>query len=305
MSAEYSIAGDWGSSRMRLFRIVAGEVVARADGPGIAMLSGSGEGAPARALLNAIAGWRMHGEPSHIVLCGMAGARAGLADAPYAECPADPAAWAARAKQLNVDGIPVVIAAGLACEHSDGAPDVMRGEETQLFGALAMAPALAEGAHLFALPGTHGKWARVDAGRVLGFQTFPSGELFALLRDHSSLVRAGNDPSGEDEGFDDGLHAAGTRAGLLSQLFRARSAQLRSGKSHGWALGYLSGLLIGCEVREALQDLPTPVAVTLVGDPALVARYARALSRHGAIITTMDGDTCALAGLRLFEETLS
>ncbi len=302
MTAPYSIAGDWGTTRMRLFRCVGGRVVDRVDGPGIGALASA---TPAQALRDAIAPWRADGAPLHIVLCGMAGARSGVAEAPYAHCPADAQAWTARAQRLVLDGIPVAIAAGLACERADGAPDVMRGEETQLFGALHLDAALASGRRLCALPGTHGKWAWLEDGRIVQFQTFPSGELFALLRDQSTLTRVGDDPAGEDAGFDDGLAAARTRSGLLGQLFRARAAQLRAGKTRGWALGYLSGLVIGSEVGEILDASPAPPALTLVGDPALSARYARALAGAGATATTLDGDACALAGLHLLEETLS
>jgi 2-dehydro-3-deoxygalactonokinase len=302
MSARYSIAGDWGTSRLRLFKIVDEQVLDRIDGPGIAALAGI---APAQVLLDAIAPWRADGDPARILLCGMAGARTGLAEAPYVDCPADVDDWVGRACQLELDAIPVAIAAGMACTRADGAPDVMRGEETQVFGALRLHPALVNGRQLLALPGTHCKWAWLEAGRVTQFQTVPAGELFALLRDHSSLARVGSDPGGEAEGFADGLSAAAaTRGALLGRLFRARAAQLRSGKSHGWALGYLSGLVIGSEVAEVIAASPLAADVTLIGDRSLCSRYARALAGHDVATTLLDGDDCALAGLRLFQETV-
>jgi 2-dehydro-3-deoxygalactonokinase len=301
MSGAYSVVGDWGTTRMRLFRVLDSKVVDRVDGPGIGALTGS----PADTLLTALAPWRRDTDPMHVVLCGMAGARAGLVEAPYADCPVDARGWAGRASRITVDGIPIAVAAGLACERADATPDVMRGEETQIFGALHLKPTLAVGSRLIALPGTHGKWALLRDGGVVEFQTFLSGELFALLRDHSTLTRVGDDPDGEDAGFEAGLARARQSTGLLGSLFPARSAQLRSGRSRGWALGYLSGVIIGYEVEEMLARMTAACPITLIGDPALTARYGRALQAHAITADVQDGDACALAGLRLFEETIS
>lgn len=303
MSLPYTVVGDWGTTRLRLFRISGGAVVDRAEGPGIGALAGL----PADALRAALAPWRAIGEPGRILLCGMAGARGiGLAEAPYADCPADAAAWARVARHVAVEGIPIAIAAGLACASDATGPDVMRGEETQVFGALHLQPALAAGARLFALPGTHSKWVRLRDGGIRDFRTFPTGELYALLREHSTLVRAGDDDGDEEAGFETGLARARDAGGLLGALFLARSAQLRAGRSRGWALGYLSGLLIGSEIGEAVArgHAAVDAPVVLVGAPALVARYARALQQHGIPTEALDGDACALAGLRLFEERL-
>jgi 2-dehydro-3-deoxygalactonokinase len=302
VSAAYAVAGDWGSTRLRLFRMVEGRVAERVAGPGIGAL----DGAPADALRAAMAPWRaVHGAPSHVVLCGMAGARGGLAETPYADCPARVAAWGADALRTRLDGVPIAIAPGLACTRADGLPDVMRGEETQLFGAMQLEPRLATGRHRVGLPGTHSKWAVLEDGAVAGFRTFPSGELFALLRDHSSLARVGTDPTDEPEGFEAGLAQARAGGGLLGSLFAARSAQLRAGRTRGWALGYLSGLVIGHEVRELLAEPHDGAAPTLVGDPALAARYARAFATHGVAPILLDGDACALSGLCLFEECIA
>lgn len=301
MTTAHSIVGDWGTTRLRLFRVVDGAVVDRIDGPGIGALD-----APAvDALLRALAPWRTARDPARIVLCGMAGARGGLAEAPYAECPADARAWAGRARHLRLDGIPVALAAGLACVRADGTPEVMRGEETQVFGAQRLLPALAQGRRTVALPGTHSKWVALEQGRVESFRTFPSGELYALLRDHSTLARVGADPGGETEGFEAGLASATAAGGILGKLFQARSAQLRAGRTRGWALGYLSGLIIGSEVDEMLATTAPAGRLALIGDPQLAARYARALAARGVAVDLHDGDACALAGLQCLEESLS
>lgn len=298
--SRYEVVGDWGTSRLRLFRIEQGRVTARHDGPGIAAAAGQAEAAFAAT----IAPWLEEAAPTEIRLCGMAGARDGWVEAPYADCPADAATWRAAAARFDWRGVPVAIMAGLACTGTAGAPDLMRGEETQIFGAIARDPALGQGRRLIVLPGTHNKWAVVQDGRVTSFRTMPTGELFALLRDRSTLGARTDrpDPAQEAQGFADGLRRAEEEGRLLSSLFAARSMRLRAGRSADWSAGYLSGLLIGTEIAEMLA---TPGLATsgqaddiwLIGDARLSVRYAQALGRRGVPSETLDGDACSLAGL--------
>ncbi|HKT77676.1 MAG TPA: 2-dehydro-3-deoxygalactonokinase [Sphingobium sp.] len=292
----YEVVGDWGTSRVRLSRVERGRVTDRRDGPGIGTVGREAEAAFAAA----IAPWVKQGLPAAIRLCGMVGARDGWVEAPYADCPADAASWRAAAVRFDWRDSPVTIMAGLACVGADGVPDVMRGEETQIFGACLLDPALSTGRHLLVLPGTHNKWALVEDGRVLSFRTMPTGELFALLRDQSTLgPRAGQaDPAQEAEGFAEGLERAG-EARLLSSLFAARTMRLRAGRSPDWAMGYLSGLLIGCEIAEIGGTLGQADDIILIGDQRLAACYAEALARQGLATRSLDGDACALAGLGL------
>ena len=290
--------GDWGTSRLRLFRVEDGCPRERCDGPGIGAL----DTAPETILREALAGWRNQGDPDAIRLTGMVGSRNGWVEAPYVECPADASGWARGAARLDLDGIPVVIAAGLACTRPGGAHDVMRGEETQIFGALRLHGPLADGRHLIALPGTHSKWAEVENGTITGFRTFFTGEMFALLRDRSTLMRAGDMHASADEeaaGFGDGLARAAQDPSLLGTMFEARAAQLRAGRTASWALGFLSGLLIGNEIQAATNAASAATRVCLIGDPRLVLRYERALAGTGLSVNSLDGDACALAGLEL------
>jgi 2-dehydro-3-deoxygalactonokinase len=296
----YRIVGDWGTSRLRLFRIEHGAVVARCEGLGIGALEDTAEA----ALRDAIAPWREDGDPTTIALCGMVGSRNGWVEVPYVDCPADVPAWLAGAGRITLDGVPVTIMAGLACTAPTGGPDVMRGEETQLFGAIARDPALGQGRHRLALPGTHSKWATIEDGRIVAFQTYFTGELFALLRDRSTLLRATmaeERHAAEDEasGFAHGLARARDGAVLLGALFEARSAQLIDSRSPDWATGYLSGLLIGREIAEVAAA--PGETVSLIGDPRLAARYAQALAGYDITPILLDGDACALAGLALLE----
>lgn len=292
----FAILGDWGTTRLRLFRVEEGRVVDRVTGPGIGQVGGAAEAALAAALEP----WMEQGAASGLTLCGMAGARDGWHEAPYAPCPADAAAWAGQAVRFDWRGIPVAILAGLACEGVDGLPDVMRGEETQIFGACRIDPALAHGRRILILPGTHNKWCAMEDGRLLSFRTVPTGELFALLRHRSTLAPpsgAVSDPVAQEDGFAEGLERAGAGK-LLPSLFAARAMRLRAGRPDDWAAGYLSGILIGCEVADMLAMLGEADDITLIGDESLTARYARALGAAGRPARTMDGDACALAGLQ-------
>jgi 2-dehydro-3-deoxygalactonokinase len=294
MTMPMTILGDWGTTRLRLFRIEGDAIIDRLDGPGIGQLAAS----PAETLAVTLAPWHEVARGSGVTLCGMAGSRNGLVEVPYAPCPADAARWRQGIATIDVDGIAVAVAPGLSGANFAGRADVMRGEETQIFGAMALHPTLASGRTLLVLPGTHSKWAELIDGRIERFHTFPTGELFALLRDHSTLVRAGTDTAGREDGFGAGLDRAGT--GLLAGLFEARAAQLVEGRSLGWALGLLSGLLIGGEFTEALALAGAqPQRIALIGDPGLSALYTQAAARHDLEVVPLDGDACSIAGLGL------
>jgi len=291
--------GDWGTSNLRLYRVEDGRVTERRDGPGIGALLGT----PADALRQALAPWVADARPARITLCGMAGSRNGLHEAPYADCPACADHWSAAALTLDLDGIALRIAPGLACTSDAGAPDVMRGEETQIFGALALDPDLVDRSVQIVLPGTHSKWARIENGKVLDFRTCLSGELFALLRDHSILLALGKleTPADEPLGFADGLDRAASGAGVVGALFEARAQQLRGGRSASWAHGFLSGLVIGNEITDMRAGAGLADTVILVGTAALTARYSHALRRFGIAARALDGEACALRGLELLD----
>ena len=285
--------GDWGTTRLRLYRIEDGKVTDRVEGPGALNPQ------PEAVLRAALEPWCAQSRPAVIRLAGMAGARTGLREAPYAECPADVEAWRRSTLSFEFDGAPLTIASGLACTHEDGAADVMRGEETQIFGALALEPSLRQGRHLFVLPGTHSKWVTVQEGRIVRFNTFVTGELFALLRG-SSLLSSQNEPNPalEVEGFAAGL-ARAREGSLLLPLFEARAAQLRQSRSPDWASGFLSGLLIGGEIAEARRASDHSASVQLLGAPDLSARYEQALKTFDVEAHHLDDDVCVRHGLGL------
>jgi 2-dehydro-3-deoxygalactonokinase len=173
----------------------------------------------------------------------------------------------------------------------------MRGEETQIFGAMARSAALASGS-VAVLPGTHSKWVSVAGGRVERFTTYITGEMFGVLSQHSILGRlagASADDSAPGEAFLRGVrHARDVAAGLASLVFSARSAVLVGDLQAEDSLEYLSGVLIGDEIRAGLASGDRPRV--LIGEPALCDRYATALREFGVVGIEMPGDT-APAGL--------
>jgi 2-dehydro-3-deoxygalactonokinase len=292
--------GDWGTSNLRLYRVEKGAVTGRCDGPGIGALTET----PSEALHGALASWWKESPPTQIDLCGMAGSRNGLHEVGYLDCPASAAEWAQAVTTISFEGVPLRLGSGLACYNAQGGPDVMRGEEAQIFGVLALHPDLRDRARRIVLPGTHSKWAVVEQGRIRSFRTCLTGEMFALLRDRSILLALGGaDTGGDDEcqGFDAGLDRAAAGAGLVGSLFETRAQQLRGGRSAGWALGFLSGLVIGNEIADMRDADGLPDEAVLVGASALTARYSRALLRFGVASRQMDADACVLSGLELID----
>jgi len=309
MNRDHFIAGDWGTSRLRLSLCVDERILETCHGPGIGALREPA----ADALRPLLAGWRAAYGPLPLVLCGMVGSRNGWREVPYLPCPADLLTLGEAALRFEADAAPVAIAPGLSCRSRLGFPDVMRGEETQIAGALALHPRLGAGRHLLCLPGTHTKWARLENGVVRDFLTALTGELFALLRDGSTLTRAGRRPAADGEaqattdtsaegrdGFEHGVTAAAAlgTASLLHALFAVRSRQLLDGRSPEWALSYLSGLVIGADVHGVIPLFAPCTEAVLIGDGALNERYAQALRREGIAAACLDGEQCALAGLR-------
>jgi len=223
---------------------------------------------------------------------GMIGSRQGWVEAPYCECPATLEAIAANL--VRVQGTRLSIVPGLRTRSADGVADVMRGEETELLGALA---ADATRGNIAVLPGTHSKWCIAGERNIETFATFMTGELYAVLREHSILGRLAK-PGRDDMALARGVrHSLRNGAALSHDLFSARTLALVGDLAEGCIDDYLSGLLLGAEFVGATRWLASfgidkPI-VTLVGDAALTARYRRALAVAG--IAALDGPPAAAA----------
>jgi len=295
MDSSVTIFGDWGTSRLRLYLRQGKMVLDRRDGPGISALTKS----PRDTFLDLVGDWREAG-PFQALLCGMVGSRNGWQEAAYAPCPANAADIRERLLHLDADGLPVAIVPGLSCRNALGGPDVMRGEETQILGALSLNPELAKGRHLLALPGTHTKWVVVEDGAIVSFLTAPVGEIYALLREHSILAKAapGDGPE-SPEGFARGVARIVEQgpARLPHLIFETRSRQLLDGLPKDEAMGFLSGLLIASDTATTSTWFGDLGQVSLIGAPALSALYAQAIAAHGGTSVAVDGDAAVLAGL--------
>lgn len=273
---------DWGSSSLRAM-LIDGEgqvLLSRQSAQGASTLHG-GPAAFSAALDELIGDWHATGQP--LLACGMVGSQHGWREVPYAACPADAKALAAGALAVDWRGRSVRLLPGLRCDTEAGPPDVMRGEETQVLGALELMPELAARSCIV-MPGTHSKWAQVIDGTVRSFATQMTGELFAVMRQHSVLGRLmPADPPADLVAFAEGVRAARDHGelGLPHQLFAVRTLGLTGRLAHEALADYLSGLLIGHELRAGLQARDAAAPLVLLGEPALCQRYAKALDLFG------------------------
>jgi 2-dehydro-3-deoxygalactonokinase len=297
------VALDWGTSNLRAYLMSAdgGLLESRHNARGILHLPApAGAGGFEQAFAEIAGDWLRRDPTLTVVAAGMVGSAQGWIEAPYVRAPADVRALAAHAVQVASGiGPYVVIAPGVIFEAPDRVPDVMRGEEIRIAGAVAAEPSLGERAW-FVLPGTHSKWVFVQEQRIVSFATYMTGELYAVLREHSILGRlmpAEPDSAASALGFDNGLEAArGSSPGdLAHQLFATRTLGLTARLPRNALADYLSGLLVGNELVSALaasrktRDAGVPLA--LVGDAALCRRYAHALETFGAAVHAQLDDT--------------
>lgn len=270
------LAVDWGTTALRGALLAAdGAVLATHAAPrGLLSVPPGGWQAAFDAEFRA---WRAAHPGLPCLMSGMVGSRQGWAEAPYLGCPAGLDDLARSLLWLQPGALAIV--PGLSTE-ANGVPDVLRGEEVQVFGAL-QAAADPDAPHTLVLPGTHSKWVQAQGGQVTGFATHMTGETYALLRQQSILARMLPADDGDlvPDAFDAGVAQASTPGGLLHHLFSVRTLAL-FGRADGAALASrLSGLLIGEELRA--QALPAGVPVTVIAGPALAQRYQRALQARG------------------------
>lgn len=282
------IALDWGSTNLRAHAMRGTAILAEGRGPGAAGLRSAAEFET--ALLAVVGDW-LTDAPMPMLACGMVGSRQGWIEAPYLATPSAPLDPAAMLRAPARD--PRIALRILPGMRQASPADVMRGEETQIAGLLALQPDF-DG--VTCLPGTHCKWARISAGEVVGFQTAMTGELFHLLSTQSVLrhgMGAGWDAPAFEAGVVEGRRDADR---LLARLFTLRAEGLAGELAPDAARARLSGLLIGAELA-AMRGWWLGQRVALIGAPALTARYATALALQGIEAEQHDGGAMSLAGL--------
>jgi 2-dehydro-3-deoxygalactonokinase len=298
------VALDWGTSNLRAYLMsAAGAVLERRHAArGILHLPAPAhEGGFEQAFAEIAGDWLRRDPSLPVVAAGMVGSAQGWIEAPYVRAPADVRALAAHGVRVASGvGPDVLIAPGVIFDTPGRAPDVMRGEEIKIAGAVAAEPSLGERAW-FVLPGTHSKWVFVQEQRIVSFATYMTGEVYAVLREHSILGRLMSteppDPAASALGFERGLEAAreSSPGDLAHQLFATRTLGLTARLPRNALADYLSGLLVGHELVSALaasrttREAGAPLA--LVGDTALCRRYAHALETLGAAVHPQLDDT--------------
>ncbi|MDA9491400.1 2-dehydro-3-deoxygalactonokinase [Bradyrhizobium sp. CCBAU 11361] len=290
------VAVDWGTSSFRLWLIDrAGRVLAeRRSDEGMLAAAKTGFAGVLQSHLAAIEA------PDHlpVLVCGMAGAKTGWVEAGYVDTPAPLSAILKQAVRVPGEARDIRILPGIA-QRDVKAPDVMRGEETQLLGALGLAAA---GEALVCMPGTHSKWVRVKDGTVAHFSTFMTGELFSVVSRETilSLAVAGADDAEDVASFKTAVKAAFEAPAFAANLlFGARSRQLLFGGTPAAARETLSGTLIGVELAAGLSGAVPKAGVTLIASGRLAMLYRLAFDALPVIVTPIDADEAVRRGLSM------
>jgi 2-dehydro-3-deoxygalactonokinase len=286
------VAVDWGTSSFRAW-LVAGDGAAVAhsrSSEGMLHCAASGFAPVLRDHLARLGA--PDGAP--VLICGMAGARQGWVEAPYVETPTRLEALHEAAVRIDAPG-DIRILPGIA-QKNERRPEVMRGEETQILGAI-------EGGYtgLVCIPGTHSKWVRIEAGGIVDFTTFMTGELFSVLAAHSILahaVEADSLPASPTPPFLEGLDVGASQAEeLTALLFRLRAAQLLGFERRSDGASRLSGLLIGAEIAAATSRYGMTQRLRLLAAGGLGTFYEAAFTHLGFEVDIADAEQASLQGL--------
>ena len=286
------IAIDWGTSNFRAFLLDGGGKVLAKKFARLGVLK-IRRSQFEIIMRNEISEWEQTYGELPIIMAGMIGSRQGWQEVPYLPCPLP-------LKSLGQNLEPVKrlsqtwIVPGLRMDYPDGRVDVMRGEETQILGAMTLAsPEL----QVFCLPGTHSKWAYTKDGELLHFNSFMTGEIFTLLRKHSILGRLMLGSNTDNAGFHRGLEWGERSDNLLAQLFQVRTQVLAGTLNTKAVFGFLAGILIAQELHQALQTSIEHSKVGLIANPRITNLYSKALSQHHIDGIILDSDQVTATGL--------
>jgi 2-dehydro-3-deoxygalactonokinase len=317
---------DWGSTNFHAFLVQDGRIEGRREVPGQGILTSFGEAQAASrvagysAFLNeAIGPWLREWPDAALLMCGAIGSREGWIETTYVEAPAGFAEVAAGVTALAREecgclaGRSMAIVSGLALKHRDGRHDVMRSEEVKGLGAAAH---LCRGSALLCIPGTHCKWLRIEAGKIVDFHTVLSGDIYGLLIESGSLAPLFTgafdgvpvSEAGSQGGcFDQGLSLAKMGGDLLIDLWQVRSRKLHDAHPPADLRSYLSGILIGHELRQMRTLHRGTREIILVSDPGSRRElYRRACGGFGfAIGAEIDSATAVCAGLTRIRRLLT
>lgn len=295
MSEAFCAAIDWGTTSFRLWLLAAdGKVLAERRSDDGLLTTARGDFA---AIMEKHLAATAAGPDLPVVICGMAGSRQGWHEVRYLDVPAKLAEITSHAGAVPGQARDVRILPGIA-QRDERRPDVMRGEETQLLGALG-----AKGGRvLVCMPGTHSKWVALDNGAIDAISTFMTGELFRTIGRNTILAHAIEERDGiaAAPAFAEAVRrAVADDASLLNDLFAIRSSQLLGFRERADGAPMLSGALIGAEIAGARRLLGAAGQVTLVASNPLAALYRRALAVAEMEVNMVDADAAVRGGLLL------
>ncbi len=231
-----------------------------------------------------------------IIVSGMITSNLGWVETPYLSCPTD---LHDISDNLVIHHIgknrKIYFVPGIS--QLTPSANIMRGEETEMFGLHSKDPLIA------VLPGTHSKWIWMENEIISKFSTFMTGELFAALTKHTilgRLIREGYNIVSFDEGVQEGFTRNTRNGGILSKLFTARAKPVLNKMDTDSIKDYISGLLLGTEIQEALgSGFQSETKIIICGSNHLVKRYERALNNCGLNPEIIDKDTAASGLLRI------
>lgn len=277
------IAIDWGSSTLKGYLCCMGpndrvEIIDEVDAPGVQKNHKNF----AETFRDTTQKWRESYGLLPVFLGGQIGSSIGWKQSPYIPCPVAPADIAGAQVEFECEGQVVNVIPGVSCQHDNGHFDVMRSEEIQVLGWLQASATHRNGTYLICLPGTHTKWVLVKDGIILRFKTAMTGELYDLLTHSSILIQA---PSKEfaTAAFDLGskFTLASASGSLIHGLFSVRTKQLFDELSPNEANSYLSGLLVGSDVRAAMHadewDIASVDEVIIIGESHISSLFERVI----------------------------
>lgn len=296
------ILGDWGTSRarLRLYKIIAGEWYEqdRCEVRGVKFIDNLEE-----EFFEAIS--RLAGNRSikDAYLCGMIGSNIGWHPTDYISCPASMTDVSEKIASFYARDLRINIIPGLWCTNLVNKPDVMRGEETQIFSLRSTAETDVP-RRLICLPGTHTKWVLTKGTIIEKFQTAPTGEIFEILSRHSTMKVAEKVPEFHASDFEEGLAVAKEhfKSTVLHQLFSVRSRKLLDGMDDVRSSAYLSGILIGTDILGAANTLHADMTrdreVILLSADSLARGYQHGLEYYGLSCSVLNSEEAAFSGLK-------
>ena len=282
------IALDWGTTSFRAYIADSdGQVLETVAAPeGILAVK---DGDFDAALERHIGGWDVS---LPVIAAGMITSRQGWIELPYVPCPAGPAELASVLhRHTSRRGRTIAFSTGLSFRSAAGSPDVMRSEETQVFGSLE------NGGGHFVTPGTHSKWIVAEGGRIVRFATYMTGEVFAALKGHTILGKLMRDGPENEAAFAQGVRAAlADPAGFLHRIFSTRSLGLFDEMAPEHLASYLSGQVIGTEIAHAAAANPKDTDYAVLASQAIGMRYAKAMAIAG-LKARLGDPLCIVKGL--------